>query len=62
MYGFEEEEFFAALFISAWTCSVTCVACGVRGARYAFANSQRLQARLAEMGIRCLHRQDLAEQ
>jgi uncharacterized protein (DUF488 family) len=33
---------------------------GVRGAQYAFANSQRLQKRLAEMGIRYLHRKDLA--
>ena len=33
---------------------------GVRGAEYAFANSQRLQARLAELGIGYLHRRDLA--
>ena len=33
---------------------------GVRGATYAFANSQRLQVRLAELGIRYLHRKDLA--
>ena len=32
---------------------------GVRGATYAFANSTRLQARLAEMGIRYIHRKDL---
>ncbi len=32
----------------------------VRGRDYAFANSQRLQARLADMGIRYLHRLDLA--
>lgn len=32
----------------------------VRGADYAFANSQRLQARLAELGIHYLHRLDLA--
>jgi uncharacterized protein (DUF488 family) len=32
----------------------------VRGHDYAFANSQRLQARLAESGIRYLHRLDLA--
>jgi uncharacterized protein (DUF488 family) len=31
----------------------------VRGREYAFANSQRLQARLAEMGIRYRHRIDL---
>jgi uncharacterized protein (DUF488 family) len=33
---------------------------GVRGAEYAFANSQRLQDRLAEINIRYLHRPDLA--
>ncbi|MBX7253787.1 MAG: DUF488 domain-containing protein [Candidatus Promineofilum sp.] len=32
----------------------------VRGRDYAFANSQRLQARLAELGIGYLHRLDLA--
>jgi uncharacterized protein (DUF488 family) len=32
----------------------------VRGRDYAFANSQRLQARLAELGIRYIHRLDLA--
>jgi uncharacterized protein (DUF488 family) len=32
----------------------------VRGREYAFANSQRLQNRLAELGIRYLHRIDLA--
>lgn len=33
---------------------------GVRGAAYAFCNSKRLQARLAELGIRYIHRKDLA--
>ena len=33
---------------------------GVRGATYTFANSRRLQARLAAMDIRYLHRLDLA--
>lgn len=33
---------------------------GVRGAAYAFANRQRLQTRLTEMGIRYLHFKDLA--
>lgn len=32
----------------------------VRGSDYAFANSQRLQARLAECGIRYVHRLDLS--
>ncbi len=33
---------------------------GVRGSEYAFVNSARLQRRLAELGIRYLHFQDLA--
>ena len=33
---------------------------GVRGSEYAFANSQRLQARLAGLGIAYVHRLDLA--
>lgn len=32
----------------------------MRGADYAFANSERLQTRLREAGIRYLHRRDLA--
>ena len=32
----------------------------MRGATYAFVNSLRLQARLSELGIRYLHRKDLA--
>jgi len=61
VYGYEEEEFFAALANARVDlfCDVRRRR-GVRGALYAFANSQRLQARLAEMGIRYLHRQDLA--
>lgn len=33
---------------------------GVRGSDYAFANSQRLQHRLETLGIRYIHRRDLA--
>jgi uncharacterized protein (DUF488 family) len=33
---------------------------GVRGARYAFANRERLQAKLQELGIHYLYRRDLA--
>lgn len=33
---------------------------GVRGSEYAFVNSQRLQAKLAELGIRYLHFKELA--
>ncbi len=45
VYGFEEEEFFAALANARVDlfCDVRRRR-GVRGARYAFANSQRLQA------------------
>ena len=61
VYGFDEESFFQTL----QTAGVD-VLCdirqrrGVRGATYAFANSQRLQRRLADLGIRYLYRKDLA--
>jgi uncharacterized protein (DUF488 family) len=61
VYGFSEEDFFTAL-----TKASVDVFCdvrqrrGVRGATCAFANSRRLQARLAELGIHYLHRKDLA--
>ncbi len=61
VYGFEEEAFFQAL--RAANVDVFCdirQRRGVRGAKYAFVNSKRLQARLAELGIRYLHRKDLA--
>jgi uncharacterized protein (DUF488 family) len=60
-YGWTEEAFFAAL-----TGAGVDVFCdvrarrGVRGPVYAFANSERLQARLADLGIRYIHRKDLA--
>ncbi len=61
VYGFSEEEFFQALedagvevfFDIRWRR-------GVRGAEYAFANHKRLEGRLASMGIRYIHRHDLA--
>ena len=61
VYGFTEEAFFEALqnagvqaFIDIrWRR-------GVRGAEYAFANHQRLQARLEALGIAYFHRRDLA--
>jgi uncharacterized protein (DUF488 family) len=61
VYGFNAETFFAAL----QTAEVDTLVDirrrrGVRGSAYAFANSQRLQQRLAELGIRYLHRLDLA--
>lgn len=61
VYGYEEDEFFAALQEAGVDlfCDIR-LRRGVRGADYAFANSQRLQARLAEMGIDYVHRKDLA--
>ena len=61
VYGFDEETFFAALMAA--RVDVLCDIRwrrGVRGATYAFANSQRLQERLSELDIRYLHRRDLA--
>jgi uncharacterized protein YeaO (DUF488 family) len=61
LYGYDDASFFQALqeagvdvFVDVrWRR-------GVRGAEYAFANSRRLQARLAELGIAYVHRRDLA--
>jgi len=61
VYGFTEETFLQAL--QSAGVDVFCdirQRRGVRGATYAFANSQRLQHSLAELGIRYLYRQDLA--
>lgn len=52
-YGFDADHFFAAL--QAAKVDTFCdirQRRGVRGAEYAFANSQRLQQRLSELGIR----------
>ncbi len=61
VYGFEEEAFFQALQDAAVDtfCDIRWRR-GLRGSLYAFANSQRLQQRLADLGIRYLHRRDLA--
>lgn len=61
VYGFEEAAFFRALQEAGVDtfCDIRRRR-GVRGATYAFANSKRLQARLAEMGIRYLHCLELA--
>lgn len=61
VYGFDEETFFQALEEAGVDsfCDIR-QRRGVRGSKYAFANSQRLQARLAEMGIHYCHRKDLA--
>jgi uncharacterized protein (DUF488 family) len=61
VYGFSEATFFAAL--QAHGVNLLCDVRwrrGVRGRDYAFANSRRLQARLAELDIGYLHRRDLA--
>ncbi len=60
-FGFTQETFFEAL----QTAGVDTFCDlrqrrGVRGAEYAFVNSKRLQARLAELGIRYLHLKELA--
>lgn len=61
VYGFEEGEFFKALVDAGVDlfCDIR-QRRGVRGSTYAFANSQRLQARLDELGIAYVHRKDLA--
>jgi uncharacterized protein (DUF488 family) len=60
-YGWDEASFFRALSdagVDAF-CDVR-QRRGVRGREYAFANSARLQARLAALGIGYVHRLDLA--
>ena len=60
VYGFDETGFFDALCKAGVDtfCDIRSRR-GVRGSTYAFANSKRLQARLAELGIRYIHRKDL---
>jgi uncharacterized protein (DUF488 family) len=61
VYGYSEQEFFAALLAAHVDlfCDIRRRR-GVRGSQYAFANSQRLQARLAELGIGYRHVVELA--
>lgn len=61
VYGYAEAEFFHALQEAGVDtfCDLR-QRRGLRGATYAFANSKRLQTRLADLGIRYLHRKDLA--
>lgn len=61
VYGYGEEQFFQALQDARVDtfCDIRWRR-GLRGSQYAFANSQYLQDRLAELGIRYLHRRDLA--
>lgn len=60
VYGFDESSFFEALCKAEVDtfCDIRSRR-GLRGATYAFANSVRLQARLAELGIRYIYRKDL---
>ncbi len=61
VFGFSEEAFFQALQTAQVDtfCDIR-QRRGVRGATYAFCNSKRLQACLAELDIHYLHRKDLA--
>jgi len=61
VYGFDEAGFFQALEAAGVDtfCDIRRRR-SVRGSAYAFANSQRLQGRLAELGIRYIYRYDLA--
>jgi uncharacterized protein (DUF488 family) len=61
VYGSTEAGFFAALRDAGVDtfCDIR-LRRGVRGREYAFVNSRRLQAKLAELGIRYLHFKELA--
>ena len=61
VYGFDEAGFFEALRAAGVDtfCDVR-LRRGVRGREYAYVNSKRLQAKLAELGIRYLHIKELA--
>ena len=61
VYGFDEDSFFEALRKAKVDtfCDIRSRR-GVRGSTYAFANSLRLQAQLAELSIRYLYHKDLA--
>ncbi len=61
VYGFDETEFFSALVnhdIDTF-CDIR-LRRGMRGSRYAFVNSTYLQQKLEVLGIRYIHRKDLA--
>lgn len=61
VYGSNEEAFFAALLKAGVDtfCDIRWRR-GVRGKEYAFVNSNRLQKRLGELGIRYVHLRELA--
>ena len=61
VYGASEDDFFRALQEAGVDTVVDLRRRrGVRGSEYAYANSQRLQARLAELGIQYVHLLELA--
>lgn len=61
VYGFDQETFFKALLDARVDtfCDIR-MRRGMRGTRYVFVNSSRLQNRLGEMGIRYLYLKSLA--
>jgi uncharacterized protein (DUF488 family) len=61
VYGFSEDDFFTTLREAQVDtfCDVRARR-GMRGSTYAFANSNRLQERLSQMGIHYLHAKDLS--
>lgn len=61
VYGFDETGFYQALQSHGITvfCDIR-FRRGMRGAKYAFVNSNYLQKKLSEMGISYVHRKDLA--
>lgn len=61
VYGADEDSFFRTLLDAGVDtfCDIRRRR-GLRGSTYAFANARRLQARLADLGIRYCHRLDLA--
>ncbi len=61
VYGYSEEAFFKTLIDAGVDtfCDLR-QRRGMRGKKYAFVNSQHLQERLEELGIRYLHLRDLA--
>lgn len=61
VYGWQADQFFAALQAAGVDLLIDIRRRrGVRGSEYAFANSARLQERLTVLGIRYLHRIELA--
>ena len=61
VYGYQEEDFFNALRDAGVDVFIDLrQRRGLRGTKYAFANSQRLQNRLREMGLHYIHLRELA--